>query len=120
MATIAVIDDDEAIRHVLRSLLKNQGHTIVDAKDGFDGLSVIENTRPDLIILDVMMPDMDGWVLCEKVKEDPRLKHIPIIMLTVRDTAKDIMKSMETSADWHLAKPFNNKTLLDTIDKLLE
>lgn len=121
MSKILVIDDEPDIVYLVRLILEKEGYVVVEANSGTQGLEVAKNEKPDLILLDVMMPDMLGWEVSKKLKEDKALEKIPIAMLTVKSSAEDKLKSLdEASADWHIAKPIDREKLLSTVAWLLK
>ncbi|RMF89731.1 MAG: response regulator [Methanobacteriota archaeon] len=117
-----VVDDSEEIRFIVRRILEEAGYSVSEAADGEECLQMLyQGEKPDLILLDVMMPKMDGWGLSRKIKQDPSLQHIPICMLTAKTSTMDALMSLESArANWHLNKPINRKQLLDTVRWLIE
>ncbi len=111
---ILVVDDDKAVTALLEGLLSGQGHTVLVANDGLDGMVQVRKHVPDLIILDVMMPEINGYDVCSNLKFDERFKHIPIIILTSRDQELDprIGKLMGIS---YMQKPIDSKVLLEKV-----
>ncbi|MCK4947885.1 MAG: response regulator [Candidatus Aureabacteria bacterium] len=115
---ILVIDDEPQIVKALKIRLESSGYEVVHAYDGKEGLKKLEEEHPDLIILDVMMPNMDGYTFAREVKFNPDTEHIPIIILTVKEKMKDLFE-LEGINDYIL-KPFEHQDLLNRIEKLLE
>lgn len=121
MSKIMIVDDNERILSVLGRTLEAEGHETIAADSGKKCLKLLENEKPDLILMDVMMPEMDGWETVEKIKADESNKDILIAMLTVKSTDRDKDKSMgEVGADWHFTKPISNEEILKTIATLLK
>lgn len=120
MAKILIVDDEPGIRVLAKFLLEKAGHEVIEADTGEKGLQILEETGVDLIILDIMMPGMNGWEVCHEVRAHDNLKDIPIIMLSVKDTDDDLQKSFTCDADMHIAKPFKNEWLVDSVQRLLE
>lgn len=121
MSKILVVDDEPKIRFIVRKMLEKEGHKVAEAKDGAECLEMVKAERPDLILLDVMMPGMDGWDVCRRIKTDEATKTITVAMLTVKSKDEDKVKSFdEALADWHVVKPFTGKTLSRTVQWLLE
>jgi two-component system KDP operon response regulator KdpE len=108
-ATILVIDDEPQIRRVMRSTLTAQGYTIVEAREGQEGLSKLRGERFDLVILDMNMPVMDGLEACREIRA---ASSVPIIMLTVRSAEKDKVRALDAGADDYIVKPFGIQELL--------
>jgi CheY-like chemotaxis protein len=121
MARILVVDDEPSVLEVIKGLLEKDGHDVVTADSGRGGLDVLNEELPDLILMDVMMPGMDGWEAAKKIKKHRDTKDIPLAMLTVKSSAKDRAKSLgDIKADWHIAKPVTRERLLNTVDWLLK
>ncbi len=120
MAKILVIDDEPEIRFLIKRVLGEAGHEIVEAEDGEAGLKMLENHKPDLILLDIMLPGMNGWEVCERIKADRNLKKIPLAMFSVRNGSDDLAKSLRCRADMHIPKHAERAWLLDAVNALLE
>ncbi len=108
-ATILVVDDEPQIRRVLRATLSAQGYVMVEARDGQEALLKLRSDRPDLVLLDMNMPAMDGLETCRAIRAD---SQIPIIMLTVRNAEKDKVRALDAGADDYIVKPFGIQELL--------
>lgn len=108
-ATILVIDDDLALRQLVASTLKQEGYQVLTAADGQEGLRQMYQGHPDLLILDIIMPAMDGWTVCQRVRE---VSNVPIIMLTAQSEPEEIVKGLDLGADDYLVKPFEMSVLL--------
>ncbi len=120
MPKILLVDDEPEIVYLVRLVLEREGHEVIGALDGRDCLKKLREDKPDLIILDIMMPGLDGWEICRKIKEAEGTRDIPVIMLTVRTSGDSIKKSYEyAGCDAHINKPFDRKQLLCTIDEPL-
>ncbi|MBI5959666.1 MAG: response regulator transcription factor [Chloroflexi bacterium] len=111
-ATILVIDDDHGLVDLVSNTLKIEGYSVLTAYDGQSGLRQVYQNRPDLIVLDINMPAMDGWVVCERVRE---VSSTPIIMLTARGDPEEIVKGLDLGADDYILKPFQPSVLLARI-----
>jgi DNA-binding response OmpR family regulator len=118
VAKVLLIDDDSDMVTVLTLVLRGDGHEVQLAGDGAQALELLRSFRPDLIVTDIMLPKMDGWKFCQKVKEDPAGRGIPILVLTGKTEAVDELMSYESGADAYLPKPFDNAVLLETVKKL--
>lgn len=114
---IVVIDDDEKITSMLRRSLAFEGYAVATANDGQEGLRTILANDPDLIILDIMMPKVDGWEVCRRVRESG--SAVPILMLTAKDEVADRVKGLDLGADDYLVKPFALEELLARVRVLL-
>lgn len=117
---ILIVDDIPKNLQVLSSILNSENYQISFASNGKQALSVVETTLPDLILLDIMMPEMDGFEVCERLMSDPRTKHIPIIFLTGKVETEDIVKGFSLGAVDYVTKPFNAVELLSRVRNHLE
>jgi two-component system sensor histidine kinase/response regulator len=116
---ILIIEDTQENLDLLLYFLKPQGYEIVMATDGEEGLKLVERERPDIILLDIMLPKLDGFAVCEQLKSNRRTKFIPIIMITALKDMKDKIRSLEVGADDFITKPFENIELLARVKSLL-
>ncbi|SPF32118.1 Alkaline phosphatase synthesis transcriptional regulatory protein PhoP [Candidatus Desulfosporosinus infrequens] len=115
MATILVVDDEEPILELLRFNLEKEGYQVCVAKDGQEALERVEREPLDLIVLDVMLPGMDGLEICRKLRAIPKFQQIPIIMLTAKGEEIDKVVGLELGADDYMTKPFSPRELLARI-----
>jgi len=113
---ILIADDDPAILKIEEYNLKKAGYDVITAVDGSDALRKIEEENPQLIVLDVVMPGIDGYEVCRRVKDNPLKSHIPVIMLTVKEEVEDKIKGLKTGADDYLIKPFHPQELVARIE----
>lgn len=118
--TIMVVDDSITVRKVTSRLLQRHGYQVLTAKDGVDALNVLHDQIPDLMLLDIEMPRMDGFELASTIRHDERLKHIPIIMITSRTGDKHRSRAEEIGVNRYMGKPYNEIDLLQNIESLLE
>lgn len=116
MATIAIIEDEQELRLLLRKELQQAGYTVSMAADGIDGLALIEREAPDLVLLDIMLPGLDGLEVCRRIR---RVHITPILMLTAKSTELDKVLGLELGADDYLTKPFSMRELLARVGALL-
>jgi DNA-binding response OmpR family regulator len=120
MARVLVIDDEQAIGHVIRLLLESQGHEVIVADDGSRGFALAQRQSPDLVILDVMMPIMDGFGVLEALRDDPRTMGIPVVMLSAL-TGEDVeARCLAMGAAAYVRKPFQAGSLLGAMGSVLE
>ncbi len=119
MARILVVDDDRDIVRLVQSYLIKAGYETLTAYDGGTALKLLRAEMPQLVILDLMLPDRDGWEVARLVREDPRLRAIPIIMLTARVEDNDKITGLEIGADDYITKPFNPRELVARVRALL-
>ena len=110
--TILIIDDEEPIRELLKLTLQSAGFdSVLEASNGEDGLALATRYMPDLILLDLMLPGMDGLSVCRRLKSSPDTRMIPIIMLTAKSDESDIVVGLEMGANDYITKPFSRKVL---------
>lgn len=118
-ALILVVDDVPANIKLLEVKLTNEYYDVVSAKDGFEAISQAKQHKPDIILLDVMMPGMDGFETCQKLKQDPEVSHIPVVMVTALSDIADRVRGLEAGADDFLTKPINDIALMARVKSLL-
>jgi two-component system alkaline phosphatase synthesis response regulator PhoP len=116
---ILVVDDEENIRELVRYNLVREGYQVITVGSGEEALKQASLKLPDLIVLDLMLPVMDGFDVCRQLKNDSRTAHIPIVMLTVKGEESDIVVGLELGADDYITKPFSPKVLLARIKAVL-
>jgi chemosensory pili system protein ChpA (sensor histidine kinase/response regulator) len=114
-----VVDDSITVRRVTQRLLERNGMRVLTAKDGVDAVSLLSENLPDIILLDIEMPRMDGYEVAAHVRSDPRLKNIPIVMITSRVSEKHRARAIELGVDDYLGKPYQENQLLDAIEPLV-
>jgi len=114
-----VVDDSITVRRVTQRLLERNGMRVLTAKDGVDAVSLLQENMPDIILLDIEMPRMDGYEVAAHVRSDERLKHIPIVMITSRVSEKHRARAIELGVDDYLGKPYQESQLLDAIEPLV-
>lgn len=116
---ILMVDDQPFILLMGQEILERCGFTVVTAKDGVEGIELAKIHQPDIIILDVEMPRMNGFETCRRLRQDETLKHIPIIMLTSRTEAKYMEKGFQAGANLYIGKPFNETKLMAVINSVV-
>jgi two-component system phosphate regulon response regulator PhoB len=116
---ILIVDDEEDVRELVAGKLRRAGFETAEAGDGVAALKMMRARPPDLVILDVMMPSMDGFGVCERIRLDAALKSTPVIMLTARGMTKDRIAGLEQGADDYVPKPFSPKELVLRVQALL-
>ena len=119
MAKILVADDEEIIGRMVEFRLSNAGHEIVRARDGKEALEYASSKKPDLVLLDVLMPVFDGLEVLERIKEDPALATIPVIMLTAKGRESDVVAGFKRGAIDYIIKPFSLSELTARVDAAL-
>lgn len=119
MSRILVIDDDPSIVELVKVNLELLGHQVTVASDGIKGLALAQQNRPDMIILDVMMPDLDGFTVCQRLRHNPQTNPIPVLMLTALGMTQDKVTGFDAGADDYLVKPFEIPELQVRVRALL-
>ncbi|MBN1587714.1 MAG: response regulator [Candidatus Omnitrophica bacterium] len=119
MATILIIDDDEILHKFLRQILGKEGHQVEEAFDGMTGLEMARSCKPDLILLDLELPRLNGHKVCQILKADKNYQSIPIIMMTASLQHEDKQWAEKTGANHYFTKPFDLEQLTGTIKELL-
>ena len=120
MGKILLVDDHPDIVRLLQISLKSEGHTISSARDGVEALQKIEEERPDVVILDVVMPELDGYRVLNRVKTDPNLRNTVVVMLTVKDQPEDVTLGLDVGADYYLTKPFRPADVTSLVRRIFE
>jgi two-component system alkaline phosphatase synthesis response regulator PhoP/two-component system response regulator VicR len=119
MPRILVVDDEPHIVRLIQVNLERQGYQVETANNGAQALAKIKESRPDLLVSDVMMPEMDGFELLANVRREPSLMDLPVIMLTAKAQDRDVMQGYQTGADMYLTKPFNPAELIAFAKRIL-
>jgi len=120
MPSILIVDDEEDIRELIAmNLLREENYQLLEAVNGLEALDLARKKRPDLVVLDLMLPEMDGLTVYRKLREDARTKSIPVIMLTARGRLEEKLQGLELGADDYLPKPFSPKELMLRVRNLL-
>ena len=114
--SILIVDDEETIREVVRRYLEREGYSVKEAADGFEALDLIRSSSPDLIILDLMLPGIDGLSLTQHIRQD---RQIPILMLTAKGEANDRIRGLDLGADDYMAKPFSPQEVVSRVRAIL-
>lgn len=116
---VLVVDDEPYILRSLRMILEMEGYQVETATDGLEALKKVSENKPHLILLDIMMPHMDGYEVAKRIKEDPMTSDISILVLTAKGLEKDKMRSISLGVDEHLTKPFSPTKLLERVKEIL-
>ena len=115
---ILVVDDEDDILHFLELVLREKGYEVATASGGHEALTKAQVDRPDLVLLDIMMPQMDGWEVLKLLRVDEETAHIPVAMLSARTEAKDRVQGLQEGAVDYICKPFSLKELLSKIEQV--
>ena len=117
---VLVIDDSNTIRRSAEMFLRQAGFEVILAEDGFDALAKISDHQPKVIFVDIMMPRLDGYQTCALIKQNPKLKATPVIMLSSKDGVFDRARGRLAGSDRYLTKPFTKEALIDTVNAYLK
>jgi DNA-binding response OmpR family regulator len=117
---ILVVDDEIYIVHILEFTLTMEGYDVITAADGEEALRKIRDDRPDLVVLDIMMPKMDGYEVCRRLRQDEDAQTLPVILLSAKGRPIDRETGLEVGADDYIVKPFSPRRLLEKIRDLLQ
>ncbi len=119
MATILIVDDSATMMEGHKRILERQGHTVYSAEDGEEGVARVLELMPDLVLMDVVMPKMNGFQATRKISKNELTKHIPVVIVTSKDQETDIMWGKRQGAKDYLIKPADEEQLKATVDRLL-
>ncbi len=117
---ILVVDDERVTTELAKTFLEKNGFTVIIADDGEKALTLARQEAPDLVLLDVMLPTIDGFEVCRRLRSDELFKSVPILMFTARGFSSDLERGQEVGADEYIVKPFSGRALVATIRKHLE
>ena len=120
MLKIITIDDDPVVRTLIKKTFSSLGFEVITAADGIEGLRAIENNQPDIIILDVMMPIIDGLEVLKRIKATPKIAKIPVIMFTAISDGHMVVETSKFGAEDYIIKPFQSSVLIQKVKKLLK
>jgi len=116
---ILIADDEPNIVTALEYLLQRQGYEVQIARNGDEALQMIESAPPDLVLLDIMMPLRSGYEVCKRIRENPALKHVKVVMLSAKGRDAEVTKGLALGADLYITKPFSTRELIDKIGALV-
>jgi len=117
---VLIIEDNPQTVKLVKFILGKNDYTTISGKDGEEGLRMVREEKPDIIILDLMLPEMDGYQVRETLKADPNTKEIPVTVLSALDTGADFEKALEKKAGRYITKPFEAQHLLERVNYLIE
>lgn len=117
---ILIVEDEESLLKLESILLSTKGYLVSGVMDGKAALEEIANNRPDLVLLDIMLPLMDGFEVCKRIKDDPDTKSIPVVMLTAKKSKEDMERGVQVCADAYITKPFKSAMVMEIIEGLLK
>jgi twitching motility two-component system response regulator PilG len=117
---ILIVEDEESLLKLESILLTSKGYEVHGVGDGHAALAAIAKVKPDLVLLDVMLPEIDGFEVCRRIKSNDETKHIPVVMLTAKKSREDMSRGEQVGADWYITKPFKSAMVIDTIQRFIE
>jgi DNA-binding response OmpR family regulator len=117
---VLVVDDEEYIQHILNFSFGAEGFEVITASDGEEAVTMARSERPDIIVLDIMMPKMDGYEACKQIKADPQTQDIPVILLTAKGREVDRKLGAEAGADDYVVKPFSPGRLIERVEGFIK
>ena len=120
MARILIVDDDPYILMSLEFLMKKNGYEVGIARNGTEALDLINSTLPNLVLLDIMMPDVDGYAICEYIKSTPALAQIVVVFMSAKTREADIQKGLDLGAALYISKPFSTRDMMQQVKALLK
>lgn len=116
---ILVVEDEQALLTLQSMLLSIEGYTVEGVMNGQTALDVVETMKPDLILLDIMLPEVDGFQVCRQLKSNEATRHIPIIILTAKKSKEDLIMGEQAGAEMYITKPYKTSMVIEAIQKLL-
>jgi len=116
---ILVVEDEESLLKLESILLTSKGYEVRGVSNGQEALEALAEDPPDLVLLDIMLPKIDGFEVCRRIKEEEATKHIPVIMLTAKKSREDMARGEKVGADWYITKPFKSAMVIETIQRFL-
>jgi DNA-binding response OmpR family regulator len=119
MAKILIVDDDPYILMSLEFLMKKNGYEVGIARNGTEALDLVNTTQPNLVLLDIMMPDVDGYSICEYIKSTPALAQIIVVFMSAKTREADIQKGLDLGAALYISKPFSTREMMQHVKALL-
>jgi twitching motility two-component system response regulator PilH len=120
MYTVLIVDDSATVRHMVSDQLRRSGFEVIEAVDGEEAIARIQESRLDIVVTDIVMPRKNGYELCRWIKNDPKMKHIPVVMCTSKSEEFDIYWGMKQGADAYITKPYHPPDLIEAVKRLLE
>ena len=116
---ILVVEDEESLLKLESILLISKGYEVIGVPNGKAALDAIDEQKPDLVLLDIMLPEIDGFEVCRRIKNNQQTRDIPVIMLTAKKSREDMTRGENVGADWYITKPFKSAMVIETIQRFL-
>ena len=120
MTTVLVVEDSKSTRKMMSKLLSEKGFKVATAIDGVEALKKLPNVSPDIVVMDIVMPNMNGYELCRKIKSNPQTKDVPVVICSAKSEDFDRYWGIKQGADAYIAKPFEKRELIATIKQFLQ
>ena len=117
---ILIVEDEESLLKLESILLTSKGYEVHGVGDGRAALEAMETVKPDLVLLDIMLPEIDGFEVCRRIKSNEATRKIPVIMLTAKKSREDMARGEQVGADWYITKPFKSVMVIETIQRFME
>jgi twitching motility two-component system response regulator PilG len=116
---ILIVEDEESLLKLESILLISKGFEVKGVSNGRAALEAVAEEKPDLILLDIMLPEIDGFEVCRRIKSEPTTRNIPVVMLTAKKSREDMVRGEKVGADWYITKPFKSAMVIETIQRFL-
>lgn len=116
---ILIVEDEESLLKLATILISSQGHEVIAVSSGTEALKVLARESVDLVLLDVMLPELDGFEVCRRIKQTPETELVPVVMLTAKKNQADLDLGDEVGADWYITKPFKSANVIETVERFL-
>lgn len=116
---VLIVEDEESLLKLESILLTSRGYDVCSARNGKSAMAMLESEKPDIVLLDIMLPEMDGFEVCRQIKSNPQTSSIPVIMLTAKKSREDMATGEQAGADWYITKPFKSAMVVETIQRFL-
>jgi len=113
------VEDEDSLLKLESILLTSKGFAVRGVSNGQAALDAIAQERPDLVLLDIMLPELDGFEVCRRIKSDDATRHIPVVMLTAKKSREDMVRGESVGADWYITKPFKSAMIIETVQRFL-
>lgn len=120
MSTVLVVDDSATLREMISEVLEKSGLKVIQASDGVEGMEQVQANCPDLVVMDIIMPRMNGYELCRWIKNDPKAQNTPVVMCSTKNEDFDRYWGTKQGGDAYITKPFQARELIETVKKLLQ
>jgi len=116
---ILIVEDEENLLRLESILLASRGYEVKGVMDGPSALEAVASTKPDLVLLDIMLPGVDGYEVCRQIKANEATRHIQVVILSAKKSNEDLVKGEQAGADWYITKPFKSAMVIETIQRFL-